>query len=68
MIVHCLVGSVCRFTANRVKGPINLVQVDVRCQRAERAPLWDPDLSSGFDDLLYEMQDLRISDLLCDLV
>ena len=58
MIVHCLVGPLCRFAANCVEGLIGLVQVDIRRQRTEWAPLRDSDLSSSFDDLFYEMQDL----------
>ncbi len=68
MIVHCLVGSLCHFAANRVKGPIDLVQVDIRRHWTERAPLRDPDFSSDLDDLLYEMQDLWVLDPLRNLV
>ena|SRR5919106_862915 len=39
MMVHGLIGSLCRLAANRIKGPIHLVQVDIRRQRAERPPL-----------------------------
>jgi hypothetical protein len=62
MIVHCLVGSLRRFATNRVEGPIGLVQVDIRRQRTERTPLRDSNLSSSFDDLFYEMQDLWVLD------
>ena len=62
MIVHCLVRSLCRLTANCVKGPVHLVQIDIRGQRTERASLRNPELSSGFDDLLHQMQDLRVLD------
>src|ERR1019366_2992630 len=68
MIVHRLVGSLCRFLAYRVEGPIQLVQVDVRRQRAERSPLWNTDLASNFDDLLHEMQHFWVLDSLRDLV
>ena len=42
MIVHCLIGSLRRFAADGVEGPIGLVQVDIRRQRTERAPLAGP--------------------------
>src|SRR5260370_449360 len=68
MIVHCLVGPLYRLATYRVKGPIQLVQIDIRSQGAERASLWNPDLSSDVDDLLHEMQDLRVLDPLRDFV
>src|ERR1019366_3075300 len=46
VIVHCLVGPFCRLAANRVKGPVQLVQVDIRGQWTERTSLWNSDLSS----------------------
>ena len=44
MIVHCLVRSLCRLTANCVKGPVHLVQIDIRGQRTEWASLRNPEL------------------------
>ena len=56
MIIHGLIGSLGRLAADRVKGPVHLIQVDIGCQRAERPPLRDTDLASGFQDLLHEME------------
>jgi hypothetical protein len=36
MIVHGLVGSLCRFAANRVKEPVHLVQITDQQQEGER--------------------------------
>src|SRR5271170_6428546 len=68
VIVHCLIKPLRRFAANRVKGPVHFIQIDVRRQWAERTPLRDSDLSSSIDDLLYEVQNLRVLDPLRDLV
>ncbi len=68
MIVHCLVGSLCRLAAYRVEGPIQLVQIDIRSQWTERTFLRNPDLSSNLDNLLHKMQDLRVLDPLRDFV
>ena len=38
------------------------------CKGRERASLWNPDLPSGIDDLLHEMQDLRVLDPLRNFV
>jgi hypothetical protein len=62
MIVHGLISSLCRFAADRIENPIHIVQVDVRGQRTEGASLWNPDLSSHLDDLLDEVQNLRVLD------
>jgi exonuclease I len=68
MIVHCLVVPFCRLATYRVKGPIQLVQIDIRGQWAERTSLRNPELSSDVDNLLHEMQDLRVLDPLRDFV
>lgn len=45
VIVDRLVVPFCRFAAHRVEEPVDLVQIDIRRQRAERTPLRDPDRS-----------------------
>jgi hypothetical protein len=60
---------------------LNLLWQSKRCSRIaqdisvlttpsllSRAPLRDSDLSSSFDDLLYDVQDLRVLDPLRNLV
>src|ERR1035441_581378 len=39
VIINGLVGPLGRLTADRVERPVNVVQVDIRCQWAERAAL-----------------------------
>ena len=68
VIVHCLVIPFRRFATNCVEVPVHLVQIDIRSQRAERSPLRDTDGSADFDDLLCQVQDLRVLDSLRDLV
>jgi hypothetical protein len=60
MIVHGLIGSLCRLAANRIKGPIHLVQVDIRRQRAERPPLRYTALPTRLEYLLNQMENLRV--------
>jgi hypothetical protein len=47
--------------------PVDLVQINVRRQRAERAPLRDTDLSANLDDLFHEVHDLWVLNPLGDL-
>src|SRR6185369_16590807 len=37
MIIHGLIGTLGGLAANRVKGPIHLIQIDIGCQRAVHA-------------------------------
>jgi hypothetical protein len=48
MIIHGLIRSLGGLAANRVKGPIHLIQIDIGRQRAERSPLRDTTLAPGF--------------------
>ena len=68
VIVHGLVIPFCRFATNRVKEPVHLIQIDIRGQRAEWSPWRDTEASANFDDLLDQVQDLRILDSLRDFV
>src|SRR5207247_10621155 len=68
VIVDWLVVSFCRLTTDRVEEPVDLVQVDVRRQRAERSPLRATNLSANLDDLLPEVHDLWVLDPLGDLI
>jgi transposase-like protein len=55
VIVHCLRGSLRRLAADLVEHPVDLVQVDIRGERAERATLRDADFACRLDNLLDQV-------------
>ena len=69
MIVHCLIGSLCRLATYRVKGRNRARSDRYFAASGLNGPrLWNPDLPSDVDDLLHEMQDLRVLDPLRDFI
>jgi hypothetical protein len=55
VIVHGLIRPLCRFAANRIEVPVDLIQVDIRRQRTERPPLGNADWPANLDDLFDEV-------------